>query len=111
MNTKRCQSGAGTALGLLHLVGSFRAVGRAAEQYTIEFFDSSKKKWIRKNETQLSNNGGCTVQVSPTDVVVISGHLNPGNLPFAYRTNLVRKGFKHLARPPLAVRINFRNIL
>ena len=89
MNTTRCTSGAENVLGLLYLVGSFKSGSKAAGQNSLEFYDPTKNKWSGKSwDMEISDNGGCTVQVSPTDIIVISDYHNPGNLPIMYKINL-----------------------
>ena len=52
---------------------------------------------------EIFDNGGCTVQVSPTDIVVISDYENPGNLTIMYRINLADGILQHLPNPTLEV--------
>ena len=104
MNTSRCSSGAEKVLELLYLVGSFRNGGKAAGQNSIEFYDAPKKKWSKMNkDIKISDNGGCTVQVSPTDFVVLSDYENPGNLTIMYKINLAEGLLQNLQRPFLEV--------
>ena len=55
---------------------------------------------------KVSDNGGCTVQVSPTDIVVISNYQNPGNLPIMYKINLADDLLQYLNTPILEVRFS-----
>lgn len=104
LNTTRCKPGAEKILGSPHLVGNFKKGAQTAEQGSLDYFDPVKADWVRRTVQDLSNNGGCTVQVSPTDIVVVSKNQNPGNLPFMHRFNFANGGFKKLQSPPLHVR-------
>ena len=105
LNTTRCSSGAEKVLELLYLVGSFKSGSKITGQNSLEFYDPVKNKWSQMSEDmQISDNGGCTVQVSPTDIVVISDYQNPGNLTIMYRINLADGLLQHLRSPSLKVR-------
>ena len=54
-------------------------------------------------EIKISYNGGCTVQVSPTDIVIISNYENPGNLTIMQRINLADGHLQYLRSPILEV--------
>ena len=105
LNTSRCSSGAEKVLELLHIVGSFKKGGKAAGQNSLEHYDPKRMKWSKMSEEiKTSDNGGCTVQVSPTDIVVISNYENPGNLTMMHRINLADGVLQNLRSPILEVR-------
>ena len=105
LSTTRCSSGAEKVLGLLHLVGSYKNGSKTAGQNLLESYDPTKNKWSRMyKDIKIPDNGGCTVQVSPTDIVVISNYHNPGNLPIMYRINLAVGQLQNLRSPILEVR-------
>ena len=90
---------------MLHLVGSFKNGSQAAGQNSLEFYDPTNNKWSQvSGNMKISDNGGCTVQVSPTDIVVISDYHNPGNLSIMYRINLADGLLQNLRSPILEVR-------
>lgn len=90
--------------GKLHLIGNYRAHdGMTEDQKTVNIYHPSQNAWIKKKLAALSNNGGCTVKVSPTDVIIISNFQNAGNVPLMSRINLASNGSQKLASPPLSV--------
>lgn len=105
LTTHRCLSGVEDVLGSLYLIGNFQAEKASPDQSTSDVYDPMKKKWNQIRDADLSDNGGCTIKVSPTDVIVISSYFNPGRLPLMYRINLADNSSQLLASPPITVSI------